>query len=102
MYGCSGWNRLWCFSVQIASSRTNMLTHSITDAWLKHVNPTMAAHIAASTGLGSKSLLGSGLAAGFLIHTIKSTRSMPTKYGSHCVCSTHGLTLSDYGVLMGL
>jgi hypothetical protein len=46
MYGCNGWNRVWCFSVRIASNRTN----APTDAWLNRANPSIAAHIVAFTG----------------------------------------------------
>ncbi|KAF2819859.1 hypothetical protein CC86DRAFT_387895 [Ophiobolus disseminans] len=52
----------------------------------------MAAQIAASTGSASLLLLGSGSATSSSIHAIKSARSMPTKYGSYCVRSTHGFT----------
>ncbi|KAF2818204.1 hypothetical protein CC86DRAFT_435141, partial [Ophiobolus disseminans] len=50
--------------------------------------------IAASTGSPLLSLLGSGSAASSLIQAIKSARSIPTRYSSYCVRSTHGFTSS--------
>ena len=94
MYGCNGWNRVWCFSVRIASNRTNTPIRSMTDAWLNRANPSMAAQIAASTGSASSSFLGSGSVMGSSTHANKSGLSMPTKYGNHCVRSNHGFTSS--------
>jgi hypothetical protein len=94
MYGCNGWNRVWCFLVRIAFNRTNTLIWLMTDAWLNRTNPSMAVQMAASTGSAFSSFRGSGSVTGSSTHANKLGLSMPTKYGNHCVRSNHGFTLS--------
>ena len=98
MYGCNGWYRVWCISVRMASSRMNMPIRSMTDLWLNRASPSIAFHIAASTGSARCSACclfrGSISATGSSIHANSSGRSMPAKYGIHCVRSSHGFASS--------
>jgi hypothetical protein len=80
--------------VRIASNRTNTPIWLITDAWLNRTNLSMAAQMAASTGLASSSFRGSASLTGSSTHANKSGLSMPTKYGNHCVRSNYGFTSS--------
>jgi hypothetical protein len=94
IYGCNGWNRVWCFLVRIASNCTNTPIWSMMDAWLNRTNLSMAVQIAASTGSASSFFLGLASATGSSTHANKSGLSIPTKYGNHCVRSNYGFTSS--------
>jgi hypothetical protein len=94
MYGCNGWNCVWCFLVRIASNRTNTLIWLITDAWLNCTNLFMAAQMAASTGSASSFFCGSVSLTGSSTHANKLGLSMPIKYSNYCVRFNYGFTSS--------